>query len=92
MCRIWVKSVSALSRVKASTKMHTNLHLDPRWKQILRKAWSIRFIILAGILTGLEVILPMFSVYFPVGTFALLSFGCVVAAFVARIMVQKDLM
>jgi hypothetical protein len=61
------------------------------WKDILKKAWSIRFIILAGVLSGLEVILPFFSDAIPRGTFALLSFSAVSAAFVARIIAQRDL-
>jgi hypothetical protein len=61
------------------------------WKEILKKAWSIRFIILAGVLSGLEVILPFFSTAMPPGVFASLSFAAVAAAFVARIMAQKDL-
>jgi hypothetical protein len=61
------------------------------WKDILKKAWSIRFIVLAGLLSGLEVILPFFSTKMPPGVFAGLSFAAVAAAFVSRIVAQKDL-
>jgi hypothetical protein len=61
------------------------------WKEILRKAWSIRFIVLAGVLSGIEVILPFFADAIPRGVFAILSFAAVSAAFVSRIVAQKDL-
>jgi hypothetical protein len=61
------------------------------WKTILKKAWSIRFIALAGVLSGLEVILPLFSGSVKPGLFAVLSFFAVSAAFIARIVAQKDL-
>jgi hypothetical protein len=67
------------------------MHLADDWRTILRKAWSIRFIILAGILSGVEVILPFFSDAIPRGPFAALSFAAVAAAFVARIVAQKDI-
>jgi len=47
------------------------------WKEVLRKAWSIRFIVLAGVLSGIEVILPFFADAIPRG--------------VSRIGAQKDL-
>jgi hypothetical protein len=61
------------------------------WKEILRRSWSLRFIILAGILSGLEVILPFFSEEIPRNVFALLSFMAVSAAFVARLVAQKGI-
>ena len=61
------------------------------WKEILRKAWSVRFIVLAGVLSGIEVILPFFADAIPRGVFAILSFAAVSAAFVSRIVAQKDL-
>ena len=60
------------------------------WKLILRKAWSIRFMILAGILSAVEVILPFFEGHFPRGVFAGLSGLAVGAAFIARLVAQKD--
>ena len=65
--------------------------LYPNWKEIARRAWSIRFLVLAGILSGLEVILPFFSDEIPRNLFAILSFVAVTAAFVARLVVQKGL-
>lgn len=61
------------------------------WKEILRRSWSLRFIILAGILSGLEVILPFFSEDIPRNIFAVLSFVAVAAAFIARLVAQRGI-
>lgn len=61
------------------------------WKEILRRSWSLRFIILAGILSGLEVILPFFSEDIPKNIFAVLSFVAVAAAFIARLVAQRGI-
>lgn len=66
------------------------MHLANNWKDILRKAWSIRFIILAGLLSGIEVILPFFADSIPRGTFAVLSFLAVGGAFISRLVAQRD--
>lgn len=67
------------------------MQLLENWKDVLIKAWSIRFIILAGILSGLEVILPLFSSSMPTGLFSALSFMAVSCSFIARIVVQSNL-
>lgn len=64
--------------------------LVENWRLILRKAWSIRLMLLAGILSGIEVALPFFADAFPHGVFAMLSGTSVAAAFVARLVAQKD--
>lgn len=64
------------------------VHLLPDWKQVLRRAWSIRLIILAGTLTGLEVAIPLFSDVVPRGVFAGLSALASIAALWARIVAQ----
>lgn len=61
------------------------------WKEILRRSWSLRFIILAGILSGLEVILPFFAEDIPRNIFAVLSFVAVAAAFIARLVAQRGI-
>lgn len=61
------------------------------WREILRKAWSVRLMILAAVLSGIEVALPFFSDSLPRGVFALLSMLVVGCAFVARLMAQKGL-
>ena len=67
------------------------MKLYSNWKDIVKKAWSIKFIILAGLLSALEVILPLFFDYFDRGTFAILSFIAVSGAFISRIVAQKDI-
>ena len=67
------------------------MHLVENWKSILKKAWSIRLILVAALLSGLEVILPYFVSNMPRGLFAMLSMLTTTGAFVARIVVQKEL-
>lgn len=65
--------------------------LDCNWKQILLKAWSVRLIILAGLLTGLEAALVFFT---PIDTprwFPLLVFAITMSALVARLIAQRNL-
>lgn len=63
------------------------------WKSILTKAWSVRFIILAGLLSGIEVALqiiePTVSATMPKGVFASLSGLATAAALVARVIAQN---
>ena len=67
------------------------MNLANNWQQILKKAWSVRLMILAALLSGIEVILPFFSTSIPLGPFAVLSFLAVSFAFVARLVAQKDM-
>lgn len=67
------------------------MKLAADWREITRKAWSIRFIILAGALSGAEIILPLFGNVIPRGLFAALSFVAVGGAFIARLVAQRDL-
>jgi hypothetical protein len=67
------------------------MKLYENWKQILKEAWSIRFIALAGILSASETVLPMFQDILPRNTFATLSFLCISAAFVSRLVTQKGI-
>jgi hypothetical protein len=61
-----------------------------KW-QVLKRAWSIRWILLAGLLSGLEVFLPLIDGYFdiPRGLFAALSGVATCGAVISRILVQK---
>lgn len=64
------------------------------WKAIATKAWSMRLIILAALLSGFEVALPIMREaiaplgLIPPGAFAALSFVATAAAGVARIVAQ----
>lgn len=59
------------------------MQLIPNWREVLTKAWSVRLIVVAAVLTGLEAIAPSLSLP-PV-----VLFGVVVAAFVARLLAQE---
>lgn len=61
------------------------------WKDVVRKAWSMRLMFLAAILSGVEIVLPLFSESIPRGIFAVGSFVTVSGAFVARLVAQKGL-
>ena len=63
------------------------------WQAVLRRAWSIRLIVIAGLLSGIEVALPLAgdALPLPAGLFAGLSLLVTAAAFVARIVVQKGI-
>ena len=65
--------------------------LDPQWRAILKRAWSIRLMAVAGVLSGAEAVLPMFGDLIPRGWFAVLNFAVVAAALVARIVAQETL-
>lgn len=67
------------------------MKLASDYKLILRKAWSVRLMALAAVLTALEVILPLFYGDVRRGTFAALSGFVVAAAFIARLAAQKDM-
>lgn len=65
--------------------------LYENWKQLVRKAWSIRLMALAFIFTAMEVTLPFFSDAIPNKLFAVLSGLTVAGAFVSRLVVQKGM-
>ncbi|MBB3234456.1 hypothetical protein [Phyllobacterium endophyticum] len=63
------------------------------WRAVLRYAWSIRLMLLAGLLSGIEAILPLLDGVLPVPPrlFAVLTFLTVGLAFVARLIAQKGI-
>ena len=67
------------------------MKLYDNWQNILKKAWSIRLMVLAGVLSAVEVVLPLFADSIPRGTFAALSGVTVAGAFVARLIAQQDI-
>ena len=66
--------------------------LIPDWKRVLRRAWSIRLMLLAGLLSGLEAILPivMDAIPWPRWLASTVISFVVGLAFVTRLMAQKD--
>ncbi|MGZ2430356.1 hypothetical protein GGI64_006263 [Rhizobium leguminosarum] len=69
------------------------MKLASDWKRVLQRAWSIRLMLIAGLLSGLEVAMPYLDGYvdIPPRLFAALSGLTVAAAFVARIIAQKGM-
>ena len=65
--------------------------LHDNWQTLIRKAWSVKFMVLAFLLTMAEVMLPFFSDAVPPKLFAVLSGLAVAGAFVSRLIAQKDL-
>lgn len=66
--------------------------LVSNWRAVLKHAWSIRLMILAALLSGAEVGLPLIDGTFDIqpGVFATLSAVTTAAAFVARLIAQND--
>jgi len=64
------------------------MKLLDEWKLLLKRAWSVRLAVLAGFLSGVEIVLPLFQPEFPRGIFAGLSILASTAAMVARIVAQ----
>ncbi len=67
------------------------MNLIPDWKLIARKAWSVRLMAIASILSGCEAVLPYAEFVLPRGSFALLSFVIVTLALLARFVAQRDI-
>ena len=67
------------------------MRLIQDWHIVLRKAWSVRLLALAAVLSGVEVLLPVYETSIPTGVFAMLSALVTSAALVARIVAQKDI-
>ncbi len=61
------------------------------WRRILRRAWSMRLMAIAALLSGAEVVLPLFADAFPRHLFAVLSFVVVVGAMAARVVAQPKM-
>ena len=65
------------------------LHND--WRAILRRAWSMRLAALAGVLSGVEAVLPFYSEAIPRGLFAVLALLASTGAMVARVVAQRNM-
>jgi hypothetical protein len=69
------------------------LKLVPEAGRVLRRAWSIRLIAAAGILSGCEIALPIIDqvVTIPRGIFAALSGIVTCGALISRFVAQENL-
>lgn len=68
------------------------MRLASEWWRVLRYAWSIRLLVVAGVLSGAEIALPLIQDLLPIprGVFAGLSFLATAGAFVARLVAQQS--
>ena len=69
--------------------MNLKQRLIADWHWVLTHTWAVRLMALAAVLSGAEVVLPLYSDVIPRGTFAVLSMLTTVAAFVARFAAQE---
>jgi hypothetical protein len=66
------------------------IRLHPDWRLILRRAWSIRFLLLAGALQAVVVFLQFdqpYSRHSPIW-FAVAAFAATLGAFISRLVAQ----
>lgn len=64
--------------------------LIANWREVLKRAWSVRLILLAALLSGVEAMLPYIALPIPPGIFAGLTLVVTMAAFAARLLAQKE--
>lgn len=69
------------------------MRLVNNWRAVLTRAWSVRLLLLAGLLTGIEAALPFLGELVPLspGVLAAVSFLVVMGALVARLLAQKSI-
>lgn len=69
-----------------------SVHFSADWRDVLRHAWSIRFIAAAAILSFLEVVLPLVgaALPFPPIVASILIGLATAGAFVTRLLAQKQ--
>ena len=65
------------------------MNLAPDWKKILKKAWSVRLLVVSALFTAAEVVVPLFYDQLPRNMFALLSGVTAAGALIARVTLQK---
>ncbi len=68
------------------------MKLLPNWRRVVRRAWSMRLMLLAGLLTGCEAVINVVGAdWLPLPKWArmLLILGVIGGAFVARVVAQK---
>lgn len=63
--------------------------LGKSWRKVLKRAWSVRLLAAAALLSALEAILPLFEFDLPRSLFATATFTLTMLALVARVMVQR---
>ncbi len=66
------------------------MKLYPNWKEIMRKAWSIRLAMLATAFSLAQVVIPIYADVLPRDIFAILTAVSTVGVIVARLVWQQD--
>jgi hypothetical protein len=66
------------------------MELIENWKSILKRAWSLRLLTTAAVLSGAESVIPFANNYLPPRLFAAIMFVIVCLAFLARLLAQKE--
>ena len=69
------------------------MKLLSNWRAVIRHAWCLRLIVLCFVLNAMEVSVPLLHGLLPVpqGAFALLAGLSSAGAFLARLLVQREL-
>lgn len=69
------------------------MKLVSNWRAVLTKAWSVRLMLLAAVLSGVEVAIPFLDGYLPIPQklFAGLAALATMLAFIARFVAQADI-
>jgi uncharacterized membrane protein YtjA (UPF0391 family) len=68
------------------------IHLIPEWRDVVKKAWSMRFMIIAGIASAVELIVALyFQSIVPKGIFIVISLIATALGMFSRVVAQKDL-
>ena len=74
--------------------MKRRLRLRPDWRTILKQAWSVKFMVVAAILSGCEVavpfLAPVLEADLPKGMFAALAGVVTAGALIARLLAQSE--
>ncbi len=61
------------------------------WRDVLRKAWSVRLSALAVVFMAAEIAMPMLAPAMPPYLFVLLALGASLGSIWARVLVQKNM-
>jgi hypothetical protein len=67
------------------------MQLTSNWKHLIRRAWSVRFMIAACVFSAGEVVLPFFIHEMPRGWAVALSALCCVGGLISRLVAQPDI-
>lgn len=66
------------------------MKIDPDWRRVIRKTWSVRFMVLASALILVETLLPFYMESLPRGIFAGLAAIATIAGIWARVVLQRE--